>query len=146
MADRIDRERQKYADYDDLKSKAERLAELEDAQKSEQEKLAERMETEVQARTAAEQRAAALETSLMRHKVAAAKGLTPAQAERLRGSTEEEIAVDADELLAAFAPPEPDRPAARTPVERLRPGAVPPDEASAVDMSAWMRQKPPTTN
>jgi len=40
VADRLARERQKFADYDDLKSKAAKLAELEAANQSEAEKLA----------------------------------------------------------------------------------------------------------
>lgn len=41
VKDRLARERAKYADYDDLKSKAEKLSEIEDAQKSELEKARE---------------------------------------------------------------------------------------------------------
>lgn len=146
VAERLSRERAKYSDYNDLKAQAAKLAEIEDAQKTEAQRLEERAETEAQARTAAEQRAQDLEVQLLRQKVAAAKGLSPAQAARLQGVTEEEITADAVELLAAFAPAEPERPAARTPVERLQPGAMPPSDAVTADMNDWMRRKTPTTN
>lgn len=42
----------------------------------------------------------------LRVEVAAARGLTPAQAKRLTGTTQEELEADADDLLEAFpAPP-----------------------------------------
>lgn len=44
IAERLRREREKYADYDDLKAKASKWAEYEDAQKSELEKAQERAE------------------------------------------------------------------------------------------------------
>ncbi|WP_171110625.1 MULTISPECIES: DUF4355 domain-containing protein [unclassified Streptomyces] len=146
VAERLARERAKYSDYNDLKSQAQRLAEIENAQKTEQQRLTERAEQETQARAAAEQRAQELEVQLLRHKVAGTKGLTPAQAARLQGTSEEEIAADADALLAAFAPAQPQQPAARTPVEQLLPGAVPSDGSAPADMNEWMRQRAPRTN
>lgn len=145
VAERLNRERQKYSDYNDLKAQAAKLAEIEDAQKTEQQRLTERADQEAQARSAAEQRAQELEVQLLRQKVAIAKGLTPAQAGRLQGSSEEEIAADADELLAAFTAASPQTPA-RTPVAQLQPGAIPPGSAVAPDMNAWMRQRAPRTN
>jgi hypothetical protein len=95
-----------------------RLREIEDAQKSDSEKLADRL-------TDAETRAAQAESELMRVQVAAAKGLTAAQAKRLVGSTVEELEADADEIVAAFASPSDEPPSApkRRPSE-LVPGAV----------------------
>lgn len=72
---------EKYADYDDLKAKAEGAKSLED-------RLA---EIEKQSK-AAEERA-------LRAEVATAKGLTANQAKRLIGTTREELEADADELL-----------------------------------------------
>lgn len=69
-----------------------KLKEFEDRDKTEAQKLAE-------AKTAAEQRAASAEQQLMRFKVAAAKNLPANLAGRLQGSTEEEMAADADSLL-----------------------------------------------
>ncbi|MBA9002017.1 capsid assembly scaffolding protein Gp46 family protein [Thermomonospora cellulosilytica] len=91
VAERLRREREKYADYDDLKARAQAA----DASKSELQKLAERVE-------AAEKRAADMEAKALRAEVAQAKGLTPAQAKRLTGTTREELEADADELLEVF--------------------------------------------
>ena len=87
---RIARERAKFADYDELKAKAEKLAEFEESQKSEAQKAQERLE-------AAEKRAAELELKATRAEVAAAKGVP---AELLTGSTQEELEASADALIA----------------------------------------------
>jgi len=145
IANRLARQKAQFGDYDELRKAAARLKEIEDSQKSEQQRLAEQVEEAAKARTAAEERAKTLETQLLRQKVAIAKGLTPAQAARLQGATEEEIEADADDLLAAFAPTTPQTPA-RTPVAQLQPGAIPPGNAVPPDMSEWMRQRTPRTN
>jgi hypothetical protein len=72
---------------------AQRLSEIEEANKSEFEKLAERA-------AAAEARADQIELSAARNEIALQKGLTPSQAKRLVGTTREELAADADDLLA----------------------------------------------
>lgn len=98
---------------------AKRLQELEDAQKTDQEKQAERL---------AELESTAKESSLeaARLRVALRKGLDEKQAKRLVGTTEEELEQDADDLVATFAPPANDDTAlSRRPQERLRPGATP---------------------
>lgn len=66
---------------------------LEEANKTEQQRLAERAE-------AAEKELATTRLEAVRTQVALEKGLTPNQAKRLVGSTPEELAADADELLA----------------------------------------------
>ncbi len=76
---------------------ASRLAEYEDRDKTEAQRLAERAE-------AAEKRAAEVEGRALRLEIAAEKGLTPAQAKRLVGSTREELESDADDLLENFKP------------------------------------------
>lgn len=73
------------------------LKEFEDRDKTEAQKLIERAD-------AAEKRAAEVEGRALRLEVAAEKGLTPAQAKRLVGSTREELETDADELLTTFKP------------------------------------------
>lgn len=78
---------------------AARLQEFEDRDKSEAEKVAERAK-------AAEDRAAQAESKSLRLEVAFEKGLTPAQAKRLVGSTRDELEADADELLETFKPSE----------------------------------------
>lgn len=120
---------------------ARRLADIEESGKSEQERLTE-------ARQAAEDRAHGAEREAARLRVALRKGLNEAQAKRLVGDTEEELEADAEELLATFAPaqPEADTELPSRPRERLRPGARPeatPDEtdpeklAEAIPRSAF---------
>lgn len=82
VRERVQRERAKYADYDDLKAKAGQSTTLE-----------ERVAGLEAAANASEQRA-------LRAEIANAKGLTPTQAKRLVGETREELEADADELLA----------------------------------------------
>lgn len=102
---------------------ARRLAELEEKDKSEADKLAQKTAD-------AEARAATSEMKLLKLEVGLEKGLTKDQAQRLVGETREELEDDADELIKAFgivdsdeeddeeeqAPPE------RQPREKLRPG------------------------
>lgn len=111
---------------------AKRLAELEDRDKSEAQRLTEQQK-------AAEERAAKAERELLRLRVAARKGLTEAQAKRLSGDSEEELEADAEDLLASFAPPEKDDTPSpsdrRAPKERLRPGAAPDAEPEESDPS-----------
>jgi hypothetical protein len=71
---------------------ARRLAEIEESQKSEQQKLADRAEQ-------AERRAADAEARVLRAEVAVAKGLPAELVGRLAGSTREELEADADTLL-----------------------------------------------
>ncbi len=107
---------------------AKRLAEIEDANKTETQKLAD-------AKAAADKAAAQAQAELARLRVAMRKGLTEAQAKRLVGETEEELEADADELLASFGQQkaagnggEPTRPK-----ERLRSGAAPDEEPEETD-------------
>lgn len=105
-----------------------RVKEYEDANKSEGEKLAD-------AKATAEKDAAVAKTELARLRVAMRKGLTPEQAEFLRGDTEDEIEANAEKLLASFTPAEkPDSPL--RPTERLRSGAVPTVETEPSDPAA----------
>lgn len=93
--------------------------ELEDAQKTEQQRLADQL-------AAAQQEAATYRGQALRMKVATEKGVPAALVGRLQGSTEEELAADADALLAAFPQTAPVQPAGqRAPIEALRPGSLP---------------------
>ena len=78
---------------------AKRLAEIEEAQKTAEQKAADKAATTERERDAAK-------LDALRLSVALDKGLTKVQAKRLIGTTEEELAADADELLASFARPE----------------------------------------
>lgn len=98
---------------------AKRLADLEEAGKSEQQKAADKA-------AQAEKDAADARKELARLRVAMRKGLTEAQAKRLVGDTEEELEADAEELLESFGAEKngdgkDDR--SRRPQERLRAGA-----------------------
>ncbi|WP_228973391.1 hypothetical protein [Streptomyces sp. DH12] len=74
-----------------------KAAEMTDAQRIQAEKDAAEA-----ARQAAERERDEARAETLRIRVAADKGLTPAQAERLRGSTKEELEADAEALLTAF--------------------------------------------
>jgi hypothetical protein len=92
-----------------------RVREFEEAQKSEEQKLTERLsELETTARTSTSEAA--------RLRVALRKGLPETLVDRLRGDTPEEIEADADQLLELVAADQ--RPSvSRRPQEQLRPGA-----------------------
>lgn len=90
IGERLSRERSKFSDYDDLKTKAAKLAQLEDADKTEAQKAADAL-------AAAQQRVKELEGSQLASTVAAAKGVP---ASLITGSTKEELERSADELLA----------------------------------------------
>jgi hypothetical protein len=112
-----------------------------DKSKSEVDKLQEKL-------AELEKRYAESEQKVLRNEVAQAKGLTPAQARRLQGTTREALEADADDLLAAFQPAEggdddedEDKAAGRRqrPRERLRPGATSdtePEETDPVKLAA----------
>ena len=89
---RGERERSKLGDYADLKAKAAKFDEIEQASRSDIEKASERAASAERERDDARGR-------LDRLEVALEKGLTPSQAKRLVGSTREELEADADELL-----------------------------------------------
>ncbi|WP_419704980.1 hypothetical protein [Promicromonospora sp. NFX87] len=109
VAERLSRERAKFADYDDLKTKAEKLAEIEASQLSEAEKTAARiaaLEAENQGFKTKEQ------VSGWKKQVSEETGV-PAAA--LKGSSLEELQAHAEALkplIAAAAPPEPPAPPA----------------------------------
>lgn len=85
--------RAKPSDYEDLKAKAAKFDEIEQASKTELQKLAEE-------RDDLKQRGDTAELQVARLEVALAKGLTATQAKRLVGGTREELEADADELIA----------------------------------------------
>lgn len=98
VQDRLNRDRKDRADYDDLKAKAEKLAQIEEAAKSDLQKATERataLETELNAMKKAE----AVRT--VREKVATEKGVPVSL---LSGETEEDCTAQAEEILK-FAKP-----------------------------------------
>lgn len=81
----------------ELEPAAAELHQLQEAGKTEAQRLTERAE-------AAERLAEQTQAALVRAQVAQAKGLTERQAARLVGTTREELEADADELLADLTP------------------------------------------
>lgn len=110
----------------DAAAAREKVKEFEDKDKSEAQRLQDRAET-------AEKSLAAAERLVLVSEVALEKGLTPAQAKRLIGTTKEELEADADELLASFKQETGGQELTGRPRERLRPGAVPAAEAEETD-------------
>lgn len=97
ITERVIRERAKFADYDSLKTAAQKLRDLEEAQKTDAQK-------EADARAALERENAELKLAKLRSEVAEAKS-DPAKglvipASLLTGSTREEIEAAADQLIA----------------------------------------------
>lgn len=92
VKDRLDRERKKYADYDDLKMKAEKLTELEKSQMSE----VERIKAELAEKDRLLQEATGELTGLKLQQMKASKlaeaGISAEWADSVAGNTEEEIA------------------------------------------------------
>lgn len=93
IADRISRERSKYSDYDDLKAKADRLDEIEAANKSEIEKANDKA-------AAAQREAEEAQAEALRWKVAARHGISDEDAELfLTGTDEDTLTKQAERLL-----------------------------------------------
>ena len=119
--------------------KASRLDEIENEGKSEVEKLTSKV-------AEFERKAHEADARAMRAEVAASKGLTPAQAKRLVGSSLEELEADADELLDSFKPQEGnggDQPHEGKPRENLRGGTDPTQEPD-LDLRSLVDSIPPT--
>ena len=93
---RVERERAKYADFDDLKAKAARLDEIEAANKTEAQKMADRLEL-------AEKSAAQAQRDALRFKIASKFGVTDDDADLFLTGTDEETLTKQAERLAARA-------------------------------------------
>lgn len=106
---------------------AQRLAEIEEEKKTDEQKVADRI-------AAAEQRAADLEIKATRAEVAAAKGIP---AELLHGGTKEELEAEADALIAFRG--EPAKPSAAPFIENKNKTTIEPDYASAIAEAAKAR-------
>ena len=94
ITERVRRERAKYADYADLKTKASKLDEIEAANKTEADRAAERL-------AALETELAATRTTALRARVQARHGIADEDAELfLTGSDEETLTRQAERLAA----------------------------------------------
>jgi len=109
---------------------AKRLSELEDANKTESQKLTEQM-------TAAEKRAAEAEAKATRYEVAAELGIQTKHLKYLSGSTRDEIEAAAkairEDFPETYADPDTGTGTPSRPKERLRSGAVPDEEPDETD-------------
>lgn len=117
-----------------LRDAAQRLDEIEDAKKSEQERLQEQLEAAKAEGTQASARLERLDVALDK----APDGMPLAKvrklADRLTGTNREELEADADELFADFAPAEPEPGTGNgRPKERLKPGASNADSEDQLD-------------
>jgi hypothetical protein len=150
VRERLKRERDatatKYADYDELKTKAATA----DGNKTQLDKMAEQL-------AAIGERATKAEAANLRNEVLAAKKVPAKLAGRIRGDTKEELEADADELIATWkeaggkldddTPPATDAPAGKAtapargrPREALHSGAplndAPPEETNPLKLAA----------
>ena len=100
IADRLSEVQSKYSDYDDLKAKATKYDEAEEASKSELQKITESRDA-LQAELDGLKKQEALRQT--RDKVAEAKGVP---AHLLTGETEEECSAQADSILAFAKKPD----------------------------------------
>lgn len=91
ISDRLSRERAKFADYEDLKAKAGRLAEIDEASKTESQKLTERAE-------AAERALADAQAEALRNSVLAKHSIPADYHEFVVGATEEELTAKAEKV------------------------------------------------
>ena len=96
LADRIKRERDKYADYKDVKAKADRLDSLEAANKSEAEKVAERI-------AALESENARIQSEALRSRIQAKHGISDEDADLFLTGTDEATLTRQAEALAGKA-------------------------------------------
>lgn len=83
---------------------AAKLQALEDRDKTETQKLADQKAAAEKSAADAQAAVVAAQTQLLKYRVAAAKQLPPELAERLQGSTEEELTADAAKLLKLVGP------------------------------------------
>lgn len=93
IAKRLERERAKFADYDDAKQKAARLDELELANKSDLERIQAQLAEQEQARTAAE-------SELIQLRVAAKFGIQESDLDLLGTGSEEVLTARAERIKA----------------------------------------------
>lgn len=97
IADRISREKAKFADYNDLKTKATQFDELAEAQKSETQKALERAE-------AAERALAETQSEKLRLSVIAKHSIPEEYQEFVSGATEEELLAKVEKVKSLIPP------------------------------------------
>jgi hypothetical protein len=98
IAERLRREREKYKDYNELKKAAEELQKLKEAQMTEQEKLQAKLAEMEKAKMELELKLQEAQLEKMKLHILDELGLPKVWANRIFGTTEEEIRQDAEEL------------------------------------------------
>ncbi|WGW12744.1 DUF4355 domain-containing protein [Saxibacter everestensis] len=93
---RIERERAKFSDYDDLAAKARKLEELEESKKTDEQRRDEERETLRKQLADLEEKLSLKDREVLKTRIASSKGV-PVSA--LTGTTEDELLASADELL-----------------------------------------------
>lgn len=101
IADRLKRERTKYSDYEELKSKASKLDELEEANKSELQKATERA-NELESKLAGLEKQNEIRS--IREKVAKESGIPASALSLLTGETEEACMEQAKAIMSIATP------------------------------------------
>jgi hypothetical protein len=99
ITDRLNREKAKYTDYDDLKAAKARLDEIEAGQKTDLQKERDRAEAAEKRATELEQNGSKTEVELMKMRVATDKGITGKELKLLTGTTEQELKDAADTIV-----------------------------------------------
>jgi hypothetical protein len=146
ISQRLAAERAKFGDIAELKRKAEAHDAAEEANRSEIERATAVIEK-------LQKDNAKLTHEKVRADIAGKHGLTPAQARRLVGETEEELAADAAELAKDLGIPAPGTqppPGGGRPAPATRPvsqgaGGEPETGAKAHPMDDWMRERATAT-
>ncbi|WP_405490469.1 hypothetical protein [Nocardia sp. NBC_00511] len=118
MGARLAKVRAQFAGAEDWKAKAAKYDELEDAKKTNEQRLTERLQ-------ALETENNTLKLGQMRVQAARDAGLPPSWAKRLSGSTPEELAADAADMAEDLPKSEPKTPLTQKPKESLRGGGRP---------------------
>ena len=142
IAERIAREKSKYADYGDLQAKAARLAEIEESQKTESQKLAD-------ATAKAQREADEARSETTRYKVAATHGVGADYFELLGSGDEATVTARAEKLAPLLAAQTENAqlkaeiealktgkpsPLSGRPIVALKPGATPEESKSEGDL------------
>jgi Domain of unknown function (DUF4355) len=119
VSNRLARETEKFADYDQVKADAAELAKLRDGEKTELQKLQEQLAEELKTRSQVETEL----SSVKRTQYGVDKGLPLALAKRLTGQSEVDLDAEIEELKPFVTPAKPE-PTKRAPTAPLRSGAT----------------------
>lgn len=128
VGERLARVKEQYGDYDDLKAKSERLKEIEDAGKSEQQKLTDQLNTLQKQLADKDAEVEKANLAALKSEVARVKGVP---ANRLHGKTKEELEADADAYLTEVTQRDAAKPRKPAPAAGLKSGASNSGETSA---------------